>query len=143
MIGHHQNITVTSVKDIVSIEIVQPKDFNFANVAGLLGNYNGEMLARDGVTNLHHDINAMAQEWQVRDDEPMLFRTIRPPQAPLETCRLPSEVSMKKSRRLGEKSLSKSAAELACSHYRGQSKATCVYDVMASGDVDIATAIDY
>jgi hypothetical protein len=52
-----------------------------------MGNYNGQMLARNG-TDLREDINALAQDWQYKDYEKSLFRSLREPQWPQE-CNLP------------------------------------------------------
>lgn len=45
----------------------------------------------------------------------------------------------KESRRLGE-ALAEEAAATACDHYDGNEKDMCIYDVMASGDLELAQA---
>ena len=89
------------------------------------------------------DPNAFGQEWMVRNDEPMLFRTVRAPQYPAK-CILPSFVTKVGRRRLGE-SIARAADEKACTHLKDnkQRMAACVFDVMAAGDFDIAQAGAY
>jgi hypothetical protein len=140
-LGMGQNITIHNMKDIVSINIYAATKESFGNVVGLLGNFNGDLLARDGVTDLSGDANAMGQEWQIREDEPMLFRTVRAPQFP-DTCRLP-DFAAKEARRLGE-GISEEAAKAACAHIKDANDfANCVYDVTATNDLDMATSGAY
>ena len=77
----------------------------------------------------------MPLEWQVTEEEPMLFATARAPQHPVK-CVLPSPES-KESRRLGE-TKARGKAEQACAHHSGKVFENCVVDVMAVGDVAIA-----
>jgi len=61
---------------------------------GLSGSYpGGEMLGRDGSTELSHDRNAYGSQWQVQQDEPQLFHSTSKghPPAPHATCKLPTE----------------------------------------------------
>jgi hypothetical protein len=142
ILGHGQNITLSNMKGIVGIEINQGTQDSFARAVGLLGNKQGKMLARDGVTDLHDDMNAMGQEWQVRDYEPMLFQSSRAPQYP-EICRLPNVVE-KEARRLGE-GITEDVAKIACAHlkYDEDAFAACVYDVTATNDLDLAQSGAY
>jgi len=139
MLPHNQTIVISNLKDLVSVKINHASRQYFGNAVGLLGNFHGTMLARDGVTDLHDDSNAMGQEWQVRDTDPMLFRSARAPQFPAK-CRLP-DVAEKEARRLGE-GISEEAAEIACAHVKGEAQAfaACVYDVTATNDLDQAGA---
>ena len=90
-------------------------------------------------------INAFGQEWQVRADEPMLFRTSRSPQASKgEKCVLPGATSKQSlRRRLKESKITPSEAEAACAHLKGTTKSACVYDVLAVGDLDLAQSGAY
>ncbi|CAB9510567.1 expressed unknown protein [Seminavis robusta] len=139
ILGPNENITISNMKDIVAVRINHKTNDHFMNVEGLMGHINGGMLARDGVTDLHDDINAMAQEWQIRDDEPMLFRSVREPQYPAK-CRLP-DIQEKESRRLSE-GITEEVAKAACAHLKAdaQAFADCVYDVTATNDLDMAQA---
>jgi hypothetical protein len=138
VLGQGQNITVSNVKGFVSIDFKGATEASFGHAVGLLGNFQGKMLGRDGVTDLHRNMNAMAQDWQVRDTEPMLFRTIRDPQYP-EMCRLPNNLVEKEARRLGE-GITEDVAEAACAHLKNDVNAfaACVYDVTATNDLDLA-----
>ena len=82
------------------------------------------------------DTNALGQEWQVRSDEPMLFRAARAPQFPAK-CEMPDPTSASEQRRLGE-TVAKEAAKKACSHKQGAAFRNCAKDVMAFGDLELA-----
>ncbi|CAB9505562.1 expressed unknown protein [Seminavis robusta] len=137
ILGPGENVTFSNMKDMVSVKINHNE--HFVNVVGVLGHFDGSMLARDGVTDLHDGINTMGQEWQVHDDEPMLFRTAREPQYP-NKCRLP-DLGKKESRRLGE-GIGEAEAKVACAHLQpdAQAFASCVYDVTATNDLDYANS---
>ena len=93
------------------------------------------MLGRDGTTILN-DPNEFGQEWQVRTDEPKLFQNSeRSPQYP-QQCVLPDVKSV--GRRLGH-SVALKAAEEACAHWT-KNKKECIFDVMATGDLEVALA---
>ena len=82
------------------------------------------------------DIDAFGQDWQVLDTDPKLFQNMdRIPQYP-QKCILP-EATMDTQRRLGA-SIAKTRAEEACSHAEGGLQEDCVFDVMATGDVELA-----
>jgi hypothetical protein len=132
------NITLDVYKDFVGVKI-NGDTILFANTTGLLGSMDGKMLARDGYTSLT-DPDAFGEEWQVRDDEPKLFRTVREPQYPAK-CRFPTAAdatAAKRQRRLGASKVSSEEANKACAHLEGKAKENCVFDVMAVGDLDIA-----
>jgi len=142
VIGPNETITLSTFKDLVSVKINGGTPDHFKDSVGVMGSFEGELLARDGVTVIA-DRNAFGQEWQIREGEAMLFQTVREPQAPKEQCRLPTAATeMARHRRLGE-SIARTAAEKACAHLSGKSKEACVFDVMAVGDVDIARAGSY
>ena len=92
------------------------------------------MFSRDG-RDLHDDMNALGQEWQVRPDEDMFFWSVHSLQAP-ERCISP-DAQMKETRRLGEGN-ARATAEKACGHLKGPAFAFCVHDVMVSGNLDVA-----
>ena len=84
------------------------------------------------------DPNLLAAEWQVRNDEPMLFTTARAPQHP-QACQLP-DPTQKTGRRLGEGPISEEAAKMACVNAGSQRLDLCIHDVMAIGDLELAAA---
>ena len=126
-------IEMKHYKDMVTVNVPQSDEFN--NAIGLLGSYpSGLRVARDGQT-IIEDFNEFGQEWQVLDTEPKIFETIRQPQFPTQ-CRLP--VAKAQSRRLGE-SIAEETARKACASWGGAIE-QCVYDVMATGDLEYAEA---
>ncbi|CAB9498063.1 expressed unknown protein [Seminavis robusta] len=135
-LGQGQQIVVKTRKDWVTVKMIKMKQRGFKNSRGMMGDFTtGAMLARDGKTVLK-DPNAFGQEWQVRQDDPQLFGTVLSPQYP-EQCIMPSLPSST-GRRLGESSVSEDEAKLACGSLQGQSYANCVFDVVHSGDLEIA-----
>jgi hypothetical protein len=83
--------------------------------------------------------NEYGQEWQVRGDEPSLFHDVRLPQHP-GVCTLPSlkQTSQLRRRLAATSSEEKLEAEKACEHW-GEGKDDCVYDVLATGDLRMAS----
>lgn len=132
-----ESILLRSVKDWMKIDLQHHTKKSFGNSTGILGHYeSGQMLARDKVTFFDEaDTDGFGMEWQVRDDEPMLFHNTQGPQYP-EQCKMPSAVSGR--RRLGERLITKQAATKACSHASAGDKHDCIFDVMASDDIDMA-----
>ena len=132
-------LLIKTFKDLVSIHIEGASFSRFGSGVGLLGNFsNGVLVGRDGVTNMERDVKAFGQEWQVRDTEPMLFTIPRKPQYPTK-CILPDDDTTVSGRRLGE-TLAQENAEKACAHFSGDSHSVCVFDVLATGDQELAGA---
>jgi len=106
----------------------------FRGSLGLLGDWEtGKRLARDGVTELNgEDATDFALEWQVRDDEPLLFKDARFPQFP-QTCTPPAP---REATRLGFSNFEKEA-EAACAHWKEDIE-DCIFDVIATRDVLVA-----
>ena len=84
--------------------------------------------------------NAYAEDWQVTDQEPMLFHVARAPQYPAK-CNMPPPTAAS-ARRLGQ-TIAEGAAEKACSYKVGKAFENCVSDVMATGDLELANADAY
>jgi hypothetical protein len=143
-----EKITFKTFKDWVSVKIDTSSMDRFGSSLGLMGSFkNGDMLARDGVAVLNAwnetiaNPSIFADEWQVRgDSDGSLFLSTRSPQYP-QKCILPSP-KKDSSRRLGE-SLVKEAAEKACAHWAPEEVDMCIYDVMVSGDFELAAAGSY
>jgi len=121
---------------------VKGTDASFTGSSGLMGTYpapNHGKIARDGVTFLR-DGDAFAEEWQVREDEPMLFQETRYPQYP-QVC-IPAVAPLNTERRMiAEDSTERMAAEAACAHVTGAEWEFCIFDVMATGDYGMAATI--
>ena len=133
-INDSESIIMKSFKDMVSVKIMDANKERFRGCLGMMGNPEGKMIARDGITVIE-DPNEFASQWQIRDNEPMLFNVVKGPQYP-EQCKLP-DTAKKQGRRLGE-SIARETAERACAN--AENKAACIHDVMATGDVDLAAA---
>lgn len=136
VISPTENVTISTMKDWVSVKLFGGDEDKMGDATGLMGTYGGLMLARDG-TNMHDDINELAQDWQIRPEDGNMFRSVRAPQYP-EKCRLPAPRTQT-SRRLGE-TVAMEAAEKACAHLNAQARSFCVHDVMATGDLEMAMA---
>jgi hypothetical protein len=108
----------------------------FDGSEGLLGDWTtGRMIGRDGQTEfetINGSATDYALEWQVRDTEPMLFSSARHPQFPF-SCTPPEKMLGK---RLGDTHMKKTAEEV-CTAW-GDDKDECIFDVMATRDVDSA-----
>lgn len=95
------------------------------------------MLARDGFTKME-DAVAFGKEWQVLSSEPMLFHEVDGVQHPQE-CAMPDDMTTKaKRRRLGESVITEDEAALACSRVEEMSRESCIFDVLATNDKDMA-----
>jgi hypothetical protein len=132
-----QTVVIKTWRDLVSVSIEHGKEADFGDAVGLMGDFRtGHLLARDGT--VMTDINTFGQEWQVREDEMKLFQTLQMPQHPQE-CALPPVKTEQQRRRLGE-GLSEEIAKAACKHVDPADFDFCVYDVMATNDLDAAGA---
>lgn len=139
-LNDNQSILIRSVKDFLRVEVANPTVESFEGSSGMMGKAGGaSMLARDGVTVIN-DPNEYGKEWQVRSSEPMLFHTVEGTQHP-ETCAMPTEdqVAVQR-RRLAEGPISHAAAEKACARVAREDRPDCVFDVLATGDLDMAGA---
>ncbi|CAJ1949669.1 unnamed protein product [Cylindrotheca closterium] len=134
-----QDITIQLYKEFVRIKI-NGKEQVFGNSVGLLRDYKtGKTLARDGVTVLD-DFTDLGDEWQVLPSEPRPFHEIAHPQFP-ELCLKPEDPRGERKRRLEESSISVEDAEKACVSLKDPlSIKDCVYDVLATQDVDMVGA---
>ena len=131
--GIKEAIVVKTFKDMVSVNVESASAANFGTVTGLMGNLEGVLLARDGVT-VMDDHDLFGQEWQVQEGEGELFES---PSLYKEKCVAPSTI--KQSRRLGEATVSEEAATVACAHIESEQKRDmCVFDVMAMADLQVA-----
>jgi hypothetical protein len=132
-----QTIQMETFKDIVAVKLEGIAPEGFLDATGLLGDYKtGKMLARDGTTVLA-DPDAFGQEWQVREEEPKLFQTKRAPQYPA-ACVMPNQQSSL-SRRLGITTITEETARRLCAQWREDIE-QCIYDVMATGDLEMVEA---
>jgi hypothetical protein len=137
VLSSNQNITFTTFKDFVSVRPMGGEEYALTGSVGVLGDYNtGLMLGRNGWT-IYEDPIEFGLEWQVKDTDPKLFVTDDFPQYP-QQCVFPDKATMEK-RQLGEAGISRDEAEEACAHHtNAEDRANCVYDVLATGDYEMA-----
>jgi hypothetical protein len=142
-LGGRERIKVKTYKDFVSVLFEQAELKHFGKSVGLMGDFRmGHMISRDGKT-IIDDANAFGQEWQVLDSEPKLFNTVRFPQHPqMCTMPTPAQATSQLRRRLSESSVGELAAEKACEHW-GKGKDDCVFDVLTTGDLEMAVVGAY
>jgi hypothetical protein len=135
--GNRERMKVKTYKDFVSVLFEQAELKHFGKSVGLMGAFGtGHMIGRDGET-IIDDANAFGQEWQVLNTEPSLFQTLRFPQHPT-ACTMPTPIQASQlRRRLSESSVDELAAEEACEHWGG-GKDDCVFDVLTTGDLEMA-----
>jgi hypothetical protein len=138
-LGGRERIKVQTYKDFVSVLIEQGESEHFGQSVGLMGDFEkGHMISRDGKAVIE-DANAFGQDWQVLHTDPSLFQTLRFPQHP-NVCTMPTPVQAEHlRRRLAEtSSVDELAAEKACEHWGEQGKDDCVFDVLTTGDLEMA-----
>jgi hypothetical protein len=153
---HDEKIRIRTFKDYVNLKFFHASPENYNDSVGMLGAFvaeeddspaslkHGASVGRDGKTIIRDPI-AFSKEWQVRDDEPQLFEIKRTPIYPAE-CVMPDPFdwdTMTYRRRLGEAPVAREDAEKACSHWAKDLQVHCVYDVMATGDLELAEAGSY
>ena len=108
---------------------------DFQDATGIMGEFQtGALLSRNG--QVVDDTNVYGQEWQVHNDELQLFREQKGPQYP-EACEMPVPKALSE-RRLAESMVSFDDASKACADWDMESKEACIYDVMATGDLEMA-----
>jgi len=141
----NQKIVISTWKEFVKVDFVNPSLEAFGNSVGMLGDYQtGKTYARDGTTVLN-DFWQLGEEWQVLPSDDMLFFATEYPQFP-ETCLEPEEAQgeqRRRQRRLGESNVSLEEAEAACSSLIKGDPLTikdCVYDILATQDLDMVGA---
>lgn len=131
-----EKVVVFTHKDIVAVTVENASRDNFDSSYGMMGRFvDGALVSRDGNTLMSDDLNAFGQEWQVLPSEPQLFQA---PSPFLGQACVPSTLK-KTGRRLGEASIQKEAAEMACAQYDDETKKDmCIFDVIAMEDLDVA-----
>jgi hypothetical protein len=141
-LGEQEHITLKVFKDMVHVEVTgRPQELAMGST-GLMGTYPAKRhgrVARDGFTFVQ-DANLFGQEWQVRDNEAMLFVEGRYPQFP-RACIPATEAHASNQRRIlqggAEEEALREWAHDACARVANDPKIhkMCVFDVMATGDV--------
>jgi hypothetical protein len=137
-ITDEEDILLKTFKDMVSV-FLEPDEERLKDSQGMLGRFDdGKLLGRDGVT-LIDNPDDLAAEWQVRQDEPMLFQSVHGPQYP-EKCLPPKKRHPSLRLGTGENATDRKQAEDACEHLKDENrKKACIYDVMVTGDIEMAS----
>lgn len=137
--GH--KIVVSTYKEFVRVDFQGDSEAAYGKTVGILGDYKtGQTLARDGSTVLD-DFMELGEEWQVLPSENMLFHEAAAPQFPEKCIRPDDPRGERRRRRLGEVSVTEDQAEAACAHLKNAlDRKDCVYDVLATQDVDMVGA---
>ena len=140
-LGEKGLVEIKVFNEFLAAYVENAHEGEFGNSVGLMGRFHdGVKLGRDGVTEIT-DTNAFGQEWQVQQGEPLLFSTLKGPQFPVK-CRMPDPVqkaSLRK-RRLEETGLTWEEAEAACASWSEESRESCIYDVLSTGELEMASA---
>lgn len=124
------SIVVTNYRSMLSVRV----ESYLEDTYGMLGHRTKDgLVGRDGETVVVED--TMGAEWQVRDDEPMLFHEVGRVQYP-ESCILPSVTS--RNRRLRKAGVTLEAAGKACENVADDMKSFCIEDVIRSSDISMA-----
>jgi len=140
-----QTIVVRTYREWIRVEFMNANEAMYGNTIGILGDFvTGSRIARDGLTMLKSN-DEYGQEWQVQS-APKLFRKEDGPQFP-ERCIISHyahsahSVSLRGRRRLSEETVTEVDAEDACSNILlGDELKECIYDVLATGDIESAGA---
>jgi hypothetical protein len=128
-------ILITQEWGVLRVGFIVSSFHNFRDAVGIMGHFSKPgYLARDGII-IYTDLNKFGQEWQVLEEEPMIFTERRAPQHP-EQCILPATLTM---RRLRMDSSVHQMAEDACAGVEVASKEFCIMDVTLSGRAEAAT----
>ena len=128
------------MKEFVKVDFINSTPEAFGNTVGMLGDFEtGKTLGRDRATEMHV-FNELGMEWQIRPSDNMLFHDVSDPQYP-KRCVLPEDPQGQRKRRLAESSVSMEDAEKACASLTDElDRKECVYDIIATQDLDMAGA---
>jgi len=135
-----QKIQIKTFKEFVGVKIIGATECSFGDSIGISGDFGtGNTYARDGFSELN-DFSVLGNEWQVLPSDGRLFHEMSPPQFP-EKCLLPENPQGERKRRLGEVTVTEEQAEAACAGLKDEfSRKGCIYDILATQDLDMVGA---
>ncbi|CAJ1939299.1 unnamed protein product [Cylindrotheca closterium] len=128
-------------KEFVKVNFQNPTVEAFGNTVGMLGDFStGKTVGRDGVT-VFDDYMLLGEEWQVLPANDMLFHSTEEPQFPSKCIEPEDSQGDRRRRRLGESAITEEQAEKACASLTGMlDRKDCVYDILATQNLDMAVA---
>ncbi|CAB9519410.1 expressed unknown protein [Seminavis robusta] len=141
--GHKGKIVFKTFSSFVRVDVDWKDSENYDGSMGLLGSYDhdGARIGRGGEA--IKDVIEFGQDWQVLETEPQLFHSYQGAVLPPNKCTMALDDEAKaalRGRRLAE-GMSHAKAEAACNHLEGaDEKAACVFDVLATQDLNMASA---
>jgi hypothetical protein len=137
VLKNRDSIVFKTWNGLVSVKVNYPQKEDFDGSLGLFGSYpTGVKLARDNET-IISDSNMFGQEWQVIDTEPKLFKESEGPQFPTK-CDIPNSIDMR--RRLANSGMTMEMANTACALVAEDDKDLCIFDVLATNNIESAGA---
>lgn len=142
-LGDGNAISLETYQDFVRVNLKAEMADAFNGAVGLMGAFpSGAMLGRDNSTVIEDSV-AFGKEWQVLSSEPMLFHAVDGTVQHPQECVMPEETPVEaraKRRRLGEAMVTEEDAALACAGVDESMHDSCIQDVLATNDLDIAGA---
>lgn len=142
--GKGDALSIQTFNEIVDVTIKAKTAQGFEGSVGLMGSFpSGDMMSRDGSTDMVDDPIAFGKEWQVRGWEPMLFRSTEGAVQHPSQCVMPSfdvQKGRHLRRRLGEVMVTEEDAATACARVDEDTRPACIFDCLAINDLSIAEA---
>jgi hypothetical protein len=136
-LGHMGVISIKVFNEFLAVEVNNAHSDGFGDSVGLMGAFtDGSLVGRNGL--VHVDHNEFGLSWQVHDADGLLFQKAEGPQYP-QLCQMPAPMALK-SRRMSESLVSFEDAAVACADWTEETRESCIYDVMSTGDLDMAQA---
>lgn len=138
--GNGPKILISSFKEFLKVEFENASEEAFGRSVGLLGDFKtGKTLARDGST-VFDDFTDLGQEWQVVPSDGHIFQETSTPHFP-DLCIEPEDPRGDRARRLAESTITGEQAEEACAKLSDPiDRKDCVYDILATQDIDMVGA---
>ena len=139
-----KQLHLSTFGEFVKVNLDANEGNHYKGSHGLLGRFpDGRRVGRDGETFIE-DVNAFGQEWQVKPDEPRLFRSYEGDWiVPAENkCAMPvetAETQRLRRRRLAE-GIPVDQAEMACAHLATDDRKACIFDVISTQDIAMANS---
>jgi hypothetical protein len=136
--NQNEKIVFRWKKGFMGVLFEIPSKKNFEGSYGVLGTFEfGLLVGRDGFTEFENT-SEFVEQWQVKDTDDKLFHDLhRAPQYPMR-CIMPQVSETKVRRRRLQRTISREQAANACAHWPKQGQESCIFDVMMTGDLEMA-----